>query len=397
MIFPDFLTSHASFTCTLPLHDMLPGERDLYVHTHPEAGRVLCRCKGLTEMDLLALFRQADTALSFEERCRALGIEHSSCRGCYDLGKLEERLAQRTDAATSPGAIIDCRNTAAPQESRGKHILTFEGPDDMLPHPLPHRIRKTEIVIIGAGAVGLTAALAAHKGKCRDILVLEHQAATPVDWPTLPGLCLETGATVLSLSDRKHVTFTGPRVGFQQIQAQVILLTTGCLQPKQPALLLCRSAGIALHPITGGPIITEQCETSLPGVFVCEADTACQVGQAAAAYLHSGFFRMPTCPIEVSGDLAWSLPHTICPRDLADSLTITLGTQENRSPDANQYQSPRTLIIYRDHIIWKELAWPGANTAKITLKKEEIATLRYSLSFCLRQSSSTLGDTVSIK
>lgn len=257
-------------------------------------------------------------------------------------------------------------------------------------------MHRKELVIIGAGTAGLHAALAAHKRKCRDILVLEQEPSVSISWPKLPGLTLKTEATALSLNERKQVTFTGPHIGYQQLQAEAIILATGAIPVRsdhstsyRPDVQLCHSASITLSPGSYGPCVNEMSETSLHGVFACgdalfvhdisfsvQAESS-QTGMAAARYLKEGFFRHPVFSVEISGLLTYVIPSTICPMNISETLTFTLcaaapGTQ---------------LRIFRDNMIWKELPWPsrqGQQHVTFCIHKEALLSIRYRLHFELK-------------
>ncbi len=132
-----------------------------------------------------------------------------------------------------------------------------------------------EIVIIGGGPAGMSAALAAYKSGCRDILVLEreeqtggilqqcihsgfglHEFKEELTGPEYAakyqeelkntGVEIKLGTTVLDLSADKTVTATNSKEGIFQIQAKAVILAMGCRERSKGALNIpgSRPAGI---------------------------------------------------------------------------------------------------------------------------------------------------------
>lgn len=123
----------------------------------------------------------------------------------------------------------------------------------------------TNLVIIGGGPAGMSAAVAAYESGVRDILILErdenlggilqqcihcgfglHKFKEELTGPEYAykyeeqienlGIKYETNTMVLDISDEKIVTATSPAKGIFQIEAKAIILAMGCRERSKGAL-----------------------------------------------------------------------------------------------------------------------------------------------------------------
>ena len=70
-----------------------------------------------------------------------------------------------------------------------------------------------------------------------------------------------TGVTIAKVDERRR-PIPGTEIHYD---CDTLLLSVGLLPENE----LSRKAGVALSPVTGGPVVSESLETSVPGVFAC--------------------------------------------------------------------------------------------------------------------------------
>ncbi|MBQ1405102.1 MAG: FAD-dependent oxidoreductase [Oscillospiraceae bacterium] len=108
-----------------------------------------------------------------------------------------------------------------------------------------------------------------------------------------------------------------------------LLLSVGLLPENE----LSRQAGVEIDPHTNGPVVWENCETSIPGVFACgnvlhvhdlvdyvTAESMC-AGKAAAEFLQGGERTGEAVRLEPGSGVGYTVPQRFR-RDAADKLQI---------------------------------------------------------------------------
>lgn len=178
------------------------------------------------------------------------------------------------------------------------------------------------VVVLGSGDVGLIMARRLTLEGAQVLCVAEI-----LPYPS--GLarnvvqCLEDfdiplylSTTVVDIHGRDRITGVtlakiGPRGGIVQgsqrlVECDTLMLSVGLIPENE----LSKKAGVALSPVTGGPIVDDHFQTSIPGIF--SAGNALQVhdlvdyasleaekaGLSAAKYAHTG--KLPEANIKVS-------------------------------------------------------------------------------------------------
>ncbi|MBO4350319.1 MAG: FAD-dependent oxidoreductase [Proteobacteria bacterium] len=125
-----------------------------------------------------------------------------------------------------------------------------------------------------------------------------------------------------------------------------LMLSTGLIPENE----LSKNVGIELNPTTNGPFVSENFETSVPGIFACGnvlhvhdlvdfvSDEAGRAGRAAAAFVTNQMLPEPNEPpvrISTKGGVRYTVPTTIHINRMPDSLVVRF----------------RVANVYRDHYI----------------------------------------------
>ena len=127
--------------------------------------------------------------------------------------------------------------------------------------------------------------------------------------------------------DRKPVPGTE-----ETIPCDTLLLSVGLLPENE----LSSQAGVTLDRVTGGPVVTESLETSVPGVFACGnvlhvhdlvdyvSEEAARAGQCAAEYLSRGSREVgaPAIPITGKNGVRYTVPQSLYRDRMPEKLTV---------------------------------------------------------------------------
>jgi NADPH-dependent 2,4-dienoyl-CoA reductase/sulfur reductase-like enzyme len=205
-----------------------------------------------------------------------------------------------------------------------------------------------DVVILGSGDVGLIMArrLTLEGANVRAVVeILPHTNGLPrniqqclIDYD-IP-LLLSHTVTEIHGQNRVEAVKIAPvdknlqpiRGKEQKITCDTLLLSIGLI----PENDLSKNFGVKLSQITGGPIVDENLETSVSGVFACgntlhvhdvvdfvtfEAEKA---GKSAAKYVLGKILRAKKIPIEAGDNIRYVLPQSICRGvDLDLSIRVT--------------------------------------------------------------------------
>ena len=116
----------------------------------------------------------------------------------------------------------------------------------------------------------------------------------------------------------------------EHYDCDTLLLSCGLLPENE----LSRAAGVALSPITSGPLVNESLETSIPGVFAAGnvlhvhdlvdyvSEEAGAAGAQAAAYLQNGEQDAPAISVQCENGVRYTVPATVRPACVGDTVTI---------------------------------------------------------------------------
>ena len=134
-----------------------------------------------------------------------------------------------------------------------------------------------------------------------------------------------TGITLARVENGKPVPGTE-----EHYDCDTLLLSCGLLPENE----LSRAAGVALSPITSGPLVNESLETSIPGVFAAGnvlhvhdlvdyvSEEAGAAGAQAAAYLQNGEQDAPAIPVHCENGVRYTVPATVRPACAGDTVTV---------------------------------------------------------------------------
>ena len=131
---------------------------------------------------------------------------------------------------------------------------------------------------------------------------------------------------IVSKVDENRVPIAGTEMEFD---CDTLLLSVGLLPENE----LSRQAGIAIDPRTNGPVVFENCETSIPGVFACgnvlhvhdlvdyvTAESQ-RAGMAAAEFVQGGSRDGAAVELKNGSGVSYTVPQRFR-RDAVDKLEI---------------------------------------------------------------------------
>ena len=114
-------------------------------------------------------------------------------------------------------------------------------------------------------------------------------------------------------------------------ECDTLLLSCGLIPENE----LSKSAGVALNPITSGPIVGDNLETNIEGVFACGnvlhvhdlvdyvSQEAATAGKNAALYIQNGAAaNVKTVEIVPESGVRYTVPKFIRPTEMEDNLTV---------------------------------------------------------------------------
>ena len=251
------------------------------------------------------------------------------------------------------------------------------------------RMPGREIVILGSGDIGLIMAR-------RMTLEGAHVKAVAELMPYSSGLrrnivqCLDDfgiplklSHTVVDIRGKKRVEAVvlaqvdenrRPIPGTEEeIPCDTLLLSVGLLPENE----LSELAGVEIDPATSGPVVRENLETSVPGVFACgnvlhvhdlvdhvseESEAA---GRSAAAYLRDEYIPSPAVKVLSGEGISGAVPQRIDRNAMPEKLSIRFRVRrEVENHYLSIYAGDERIVHVRRRIMT-----PG-QMEEIALKKE---------------------------
>ena len=205
-----------------------------------------------------------------------------------------------------------------------------------------------EVVILGSGDIGLIMArrmtLEGAKVKLVAELMpysggLKRNIVQCLDDFDIP---LKLSHTVVDIEGKERVTaVTIAQVGAdckpikgteERYPCDTLLLSCGLIPENE----LSTAAGVALSPVTKGPVVNESLETNIEGVFACGnvlhvhdlvdyvSEEAAKAGKTAARFACGEIISDSRTEIQVKaeGGVRYTVPVTVHPDRVEDNLTI---------------------------------------------------------------------------
>lgn len=266
-----------------------------------------------------------------------------------------------------------------------------------------------EVVILGSGDIGLIMArrmtLEGAKVKVVAELMpfsggLKRNIVQCLDDFGIP---LKLSHTVVDIDGKERlkgitlaeVDSTGkPIPGTEEYYTcDTLLLSCGLIPENE----LSRGIGVAIEPVTNGPVVNESLETSVPGIFACGnvlhvhdlvdfvSEEAAAAGRNAAQYIQNACIHSESgkeiqlCP---EGIVRYTVPKTICTERMSDELTVRfrVGAVQKNCYISTYFDGERVLRRKRPVVapgemeevkLKKELLLKYPDLSKITFKVEE--------------------------
>lgn len=143
----------------------------------------------------------------------------------------------------------------------------------------------------------------------------------------------------------------------EQYECDTLLLSCGLIPENE----LSRSAHVALSPLTNGPLVGEDLQTNVPGVFAAGnvlhvhdlvdfvSEEAAAAGRHAAAYIQGGCRCEAARALRVvcEGGVRYSVPVQICPEHLTEKDVVTL-----RFRVSNVFKNKKIVVYAGDEVIF---------------------------------------------
>ena len=204
-----------------------------------------------------------------------------------------------------------------------------------------------EVVILGSGDIGLIMArrMTLEGAKVKVVAELMPYSGglkrNIVQCLDDFGIPLKLSHTVIDIEGKNRVeAVTIAEVGpdrkpipgtEERYTCDTLLLSCGLIPENE----LSRSAGVAINPVTSGPIVNDSLETSIDGVFACGnvlhvhdlvdyvSQEATAAGKNAAAYIQNGSSK-DAASVEIFpvDGVCYTVPKYVRPTEMDDTLTV---------------------------------------------------------------------------
>ncbi|MCR5790553.1 MAG: NAD(P)/FAD-dependent oxidoreductase [Lachnospiraceae bacterium] len=251
-----------------------------------------------------------------------------------------------------------------------------------------------EVVILGSGDIGLIMArrmtLEGAKVKVVAELMpysggLKRNIVQCLDDFGIPLLLSHTVVDIHGKNRVEGVTLAAvdekgkPIPGTEEFYScDTLLLSVGLIPENE----LSREAGIALSAVTGGPLVNESLETSVPGIFACGnvlhvhdlvdfvSEEAATAGKNAAAFIAEETLRSageqgPVIPLLAEGGVRYTVPSCIHLLRMPEELKVRFRVGAVYKNAYINVFAGKERVIRR-----KKMVMAPGEMEEITLKKE---------------------------
>lgn len=254
------------------------------------------------------------------------------------------------------------------------------------------RMPGREVVILGSGDIGLIMARRMTLEGARVKLVAELMPYSGglkrniVQCLDDFGIPLKLRTTVVDIKGKERVeAVTVARVDEksrpipgteEEIPCDTLLLSCGLIPENE----LSDSLGVAMNPVTNGPVVDESLETDQEGVFACGnvlhvhdlvdyvSEEAAQAGKKAAAYLIGGLKRSGRrIPIRAVNGVRYTVPASIDLDRMEEKQVV-------RFRVGNVYRDAALAVSFDGNVVSrrkKRVMAPG-EMEQVVLKKEDL-------------------------
>ena len=251
----------------------------------------------------------------------------------------------------------------------------------------------SEVVILGSGDIGLIMArrMTLEGAKVKVVAELMPYSGglkrNIVQCLDDFGIPLKLSHTVVDIEGKNRVeAVTIAEVGpdrkpipgtEERYTCDTLLLSCGQIPENE----LSKSAGVALNPVTSGPIVGDYLESNIDGIFACGngvhvddlvdyvSQQATTAGKNAALYIQNGAASdVKTVEISPEGGVRYTVPKFIRPTEMEDNLTV-------RFRVGDVYKNKAIATYFGDELINKRkrpVMAPG-EMEQVILSKKKLA------------------------
>ena len=351
------------------INDILIIERD------KELGGILNQCihNGFGLHTFKEELTGPEYAFRFIEKVLALGISYKLNTMVMDISHKKKITAMnRKDGMFEIQAKAIILAMGCRERSRGALNIPGYRPAGIYSAGTAQRLVNMEgympgreVVILGSGDIGLimarrmtlegakvkvVAELMPYSGGLKRNIV---QCLNDFDIP------LKLSHTVVNIEGKERVKgITLAQVGpdrkpipgtEEHYDCDTLLLSCGLIPENE----LTRNMGVAMNPVTSGPMVNDRLETGIEGVFACGnvlhvhdlvdyvSEEAALAGQNAAKYVKSGETKKGhSVTLKAENGVRYTVPQSIDTEAMADKLTV-------RFRVADVYKN-RSISVYFD-------------------------------------------------